>query len=143
MPLNKRNILLFLFFSVSVNLLFAQKKFEQYGVATYYADYFQGRYTSSGEIFNTNLYTAAHATLPFQTLIKVTNLTNNLSVIVKINDRCPYSYNRILDLSKAPATKLDIISAGIANVKIEVVSPADLNYINNKPDSLFIPSYKK
>jgi len=109
----------------------------QSGIATYYSDAFQGRYTSCGEKYDYTLYTAAHASLPFQTLVKVTNLANNISVVVKINDRCPHYYSRIIDLSKAAAKKLDIIASGIANVKLEVITKADLNIIDNAPDSLF------
>jgi rare lipoprotein A len=128
------SLITFLFFT---SLLSAQEKFVQTGIATYYSDAFQGRYTSCGEKYDYTLYTAAHANLPFQTLVKVTNLTNNISVIVKINDRCPNYYSRIIDLSRAAANKLNIINTGIANVKIEVLSKADLNIVNDTPpDSL-------
>jgi rare lipoprotein A (peptidoglycan hydrolase) len=137
MTLNKRLIFLFVILLSLINLLPAQDKFVQTGIATYYSDAFQGRYTSCGEKYDYTLYTAAHASLPFQTLVKVTNLANNISVVVKINDRCPNYYSRIIDLSKAAAKKLDIIVSGIANVKLEVISKADLNIINDKPDSLF------
>ena len=121
---------------LTINFSYAQEKFEQYGYASYYADAFQGRNTTSGEKYNNTLYTAAHATLPFHTLVKITNLKNNISVVVKINDRCPKYGTRIIDLSKAAAKKLDIIASGIANVKLEVISPSQLNIINNYPDSL-------
>lgn len=107
----------------------AAQKFEQTGYATYYSSAFQGRHTSCGEIFDNAKYTAAHATLPFQTLVKVTNLKSNKYVIVKINDRCPKYYNRIIDLSQAAARALDIIAAGVANVKLEVISESELNYV--------------
>ncbi len=133
-----KSLAFLLFISLFFNsLLSAQEKFVQTGIATYYSDAFQGRYTSCGEKYDYTLYTAAHANLPFQTLVKVTNLSNNISVVVKINDRCPNYSNRILDLSKAAANKLNIINSGIANVKIEVLSKADLNIINDTPpDSL-------
>ena len=115
----------------------AQQSSAQTGYATYYADAFQGRFTSCGEKYDNKLYTAAHATLPFQTLVKVTNLKNNLSVIVKINDRCPKYYNRIIDLSKVAAKKIDILTSGIANCKLEVISLSNLNVILQAPDSLF------
>ncbi|MFA4851397.1 MAG: septal ring lytic transglycosylase RlpA family protein, partial [Bacteroidales bacterium] len=79
----------------------------------------------------------AHATLPFHTLVKITNLKNNKTVIVKINDRCPKYPNRIIDLSKVAAKKLDILAAGIVNVKLEVVPLCDLNVINNATDTVF------
>lgn len=106
---------------LSVKLLTAQVKHEQTGQASYYSDKFQGRHTSSGEIYNKNKYTAAHAYLPFNTWLRVTNLKNNKSVIVKVNDRCMYSKRRILDLSRVAAQELDILYAGVANVKIESV----------------------
>jgi rare lipoprotein A (peptidoglycan hydrolase) len=134
MTLNKRIVFLSLLFSFSQCYGFAQKKFTQSGVATYYADYFQGRRTSSGELYNKAFYTAAHPTLPFQTLVKITNLKNNLYVIVKINDRCPKYYNRIIDLSRAAASKIDMILAGRVNVSLEEITPADLNIINREPE---------
>lgn len=137
MTLHKRIVLLLTVLLLSTNIAFGQSKFEQYGYASYYADAFQGRNTTSGEKYNNALYTAAHATLPFHTLVKITNLKNNISVIVKINDRCPRYSNRIIDLSKAAAKKLDIIAAGIANVKLEVITQSQLNFINNYPDSLY------
>lgn len=135
MIFQKRNVLCFVFFIAFIFFGNAQK-FEQSGYASYYHSAFQGRYTSSGEIFDNNLYTAAHATLPFQTLVKITNLYNNKYVVVKINDRCPSYFNRIIDLSQAAAKQLDIIASGIANVKLEVITEEDLNYIFPCPDSL-------
>ena len=138
MTLNKRLVFLLVIFLSLTRCLIAQDKFVQNGIATYYSDVFQGRYTSCGEKYDNTLYTAAHASLPFQTLVKVTNLTNNISVVVKINDRCPGYYNRIIDLSKAAAKKLGIISSGIAKVKLEVITNADLNIINDASDSILI-----
>jgi rare lipoprotein A len=136
MTLNKGTVLLLAIFFLTINFSYGQEKFEQYGYASYYADAFQGRNTTSGEKYNNTLYTAAHATLPFHTLVKITNLKNNISVVVKINDRCPKYGTRIIDLSKAAAKKLDIIAAGIAHIKLEVISLSQLNIINNYPDSL-------
>jgi len=136
MTLNKGTVLLLAIFFLKINFSYGQEKFEQYGYASYYADAFQGRKTTSGEKYNNTLYTAAHATLPFHTLVKITNLKNNISVVVKINDRCPKYKTRIIDLSKAAAKKLDIIASGIANVKLEVITLSQLNTINNYPDSL-------
>ncbi|MFA5780945.1 MAG: septal ring lytic transglycosylase RlpA family protein [Bacteroidales bacterium] len=137
MALNKRNIFLLVILFLLINLSFAQEKYVQSGVASYYSDVFQGRTTACGEKYNNTLYTAAHATLPFHTLVKITNLKNNKTVIVKINDRCPKYPNRIIDLSKVAAKKLDILAAGIANVKLEVVPLCDLNVINNATDTVF------
>jgi rare lipoprotein A len=142
MTLNKRTIFLLVILFLLINLSFAQEKFVQLGVATYYSDSFQGRNTTSGEKYNNMFYTAAHATLSFHTLVKVTNLKNNISVIVEINDRCPNYKNRIIDLSKVAAKKLDILAAGVANVKLEVISLYDLNVINNALDTAFIHETK-
>jgi rare lipoprotein A len=135
MTLTKRNVLLFIFF-IAFNFVVNAQITEQTGYASYYHSAFQGRYTSSGEIFDNAKYTAAHATLPFHTLVKVTNLYNNKSVVVEINDRCPKYYNRIIDLSQAAAKQIDIILSGIANVKIEVITGSDLNYLSPCPDSI-------
>lgn len=95
---------------------------EQKGFASYYADKFHGNQTSSGEIFDNYLMTAAHNTLAFGTMVKVTNLSNQLSVVVKINDRGPFKPGRIIDLSKAAADKINLIQTGTAEVKIEILN---------------------
>lgn len=91
------------------------------GKASYYGDKFHGRNTASGEVFDMNKYTAAHRTLMFGTLIKVTNLWNKKSVVVRVNDRGPFKSGRVLDLSKAAAKDLDMIAAGVVDVKVEVM----------------------
>ena len=93
------------------------------GIASYYADRYHGRPTASGEVFNTRELTAAHRTLPFGTRVKVTDLKNNLSVIVRINDRGPFVEGRVIDLSRAAAEKLQLIRAGLAKVRVEIVPP--------------------
>lgn len=92
-----------------------------YGKASYYADKFEGRSTSSGEKFSNSGLTAAHKSLPFGTLVRVTNLANNRQVVVKINDRGPYVAGRVIDLSKKAAEAIDMISQGIVEVKLEVL----------------------
>ncbi|MEL0027281.1 MAG: septal ring lytic transglycosylase RlpA family protein [Perlucidibaca sp.] len=91
----------------------------QEGEASWYGPGFNGRLTASGEIFDMHELTAAHRTLPLPSFIRVTNLSNQQTVIVKVNDRGPYHNNRILDLSYAAARRLDI--AGVARVSIEPV----------------------
>ena len=91
------------------------------GVASYYADKFHGKKTASGEIFDQEDYTAAHRTLPFGTKVLVTNIENNKSVIVRINDRGPFKNNRLIDVSRAAAEELDMIKLGIAEVEIKVL----------------------
>lgn len=92
------------------------------GTASYYADEFNGRKTANGEIYDMNALTAAHPTYPFNTKLKVTNLQNGKNVEVRVNDRMPQFKNRIIDLSFAAAKRIDMINAGIQDVKIEVLS---------------------
>ncbi len=89
-------------------------------MASYYGvnDGFNGKKTANGEIFNTHKLTAAHKTLPFGTVVKVTNLSNGESVKVRINDRGPYIKGRVIDLSAKAAEKLDMTSKGVAQVKL-------------------------
>jgi len=99
----------------------AQSLFVQEGMASYYADKFEGKPTASGEKYKHDRLTAAHKTLPFGTIIRVTNLANNKTVEVKVNDRGPFVEGRIVDLSKLAATRLDFVNKGLAKVKLEVV----------------------
>lgn len=91
------------------------------GTASYYSTGFNGKRTASGEIFNKNAYTAAHNTFPFGTLLRVTNLSNNESVEVTVNDRGPFAKGRIIDLSEAAARAIGMIQTGTAEVRIEVL----------------------
>ncbi len=95
------------------------------GVASYYADDFHGKLTSNGETFNMNDATAAHRTFPFGTKIRVTNLTNNKSVIVRVNDRGPFVEGRIIDLSLGAAKEIGLVQTGTARVRLEVVQWGD------------------
>jgi rare lipoprotein A len=89
------------------------------GVASYYAHKYHGRKTSSGERYNMHALTAAHRTLPFGSTVKVTNLQNERSVLVRINDRGPFIKGRIIDVSLEAARRLQMVSAGTARVRIE------------------------
>lgn len=89
------------------------------GEASYYAARFDGRPTAKGERFDNAKLTAAHRTLPFGTKLRVTNLSNGRSVVVRVNDRGPFARGRIIDLSQAAARKLDMIRAGVARVRVE------------------------
>lgn len=95
--------------------------YRQKATVSYYAGDFHGKKTSNGEYFNMNDLTCASKTLPFDTVLKITNLANGLSVNVRVNDRGPFVEGRELDLSKAAAQKLDMIKSGTATVKIEIV----------------------
>ena len=88
------------------------------GLASFYATKFNGRRTASGERFNSKLLTAAHLSLPFGSLLKVTNPSNNQSVIVRINDRGPYVNDRIIDLSWRSAKELGFAAHGLARVRV-------------------------
>lgn len=89
--------------------------------ASYYGEAFNGKPTSSGELFDMNAYTAAHKTLPFGTFLEVTNLENGKKVVVRVNDRGPFVANRDLDLSKAAAESLGMVNKGITRVSIKKV----------------------
>ncbi len=95
--------------------------FSQVGYASWYGPRFHGNETADGERFDMNALTAAHRTLPFNSYVRVTNLANNVSVIVRINDRGPYARNRIIDLSAAAARELGITDGGTARVRLELV----------------------
>lgn len=93
----------------------------QYGKASYYGEKFHGRKTASGEIFNKWAYTCAHKKLPFNTKVKVTNLKNQKTVVVRVNDRGPFVKGRIIDLSFAAAKKIGMVKDGVVKVKVEVI----------------------
>lgn len=95
------------------------------GVASWYGPGFNGRRSASGEIFNQNALTAAHRTLPFGTLVRVTNMNNGTSVTVRINDRGPFGGGRVIDLSAAAARAIGMIQSGVAPVRVEVLGSAN------------------
>lgn len=92
-----------------------------HGLASYYGAEFHGKKTASGEIFNQWDYTCAHKTLPFGTRVRVTNLKSKKSVVVRVNDRGPWTGGRVIDLSYAAAKKIDMIAAGVVKVKMEIL----------------------
>lgn len=98
----------------------ARVGFVETGVASWYGHPYHGRRTSNGEIYDMEELTAAHLQLPFNTVVRVTNLTNDLSVDVRINDRGPFIKDRIVDLSRAAARQIGMIGAGTAMVRLEV-----------------------
>ncbi|NOQ64146.1 MAG: septal ring lytic transglycosylase RlpA family protein [Methyloprofundus sp.] len=107
----------FLIFCLSSSLSMAAEE----GIASYYSDVFQGKKTASGEKYDKNKLTSSHKTLPFGTKVKVTDLKNNKSVIVTVNDRGPFSKKRIIDLSRAAAQKIGLIDAGISRVRLDII----------------------
>jgi len=105
------------------------------GQASWYGGKFQGRQTANGEKFDTNMLTAAHKTLPFNTIVEVKNIENDKIVHVRINDRGPFVEGRIIDLSRAAASKLDMVGAGVAKVEIRIIKdPAEL--VENKDHNI-------
>ena len=92
------------------------------GNASWYGVPFNGRRASNGEIYDMNKFTAAHRTLPFDTVVRVTNLSNGKSTIVRITDRGPFVDNRIIDLSMAAAREIESIGPGVVPVRVEIVS---------------------
>ena len=115
-------ILLFLFFKNIPDENKKEKKYSETGYASFYAEDFHGKQTASGEIFNMADYTAAHRTLPFGTYLKVTNLKNNYSLVVRVNDRGPFAKNRIVDLTEGAARRIGSYKHGVVRVKAEEVN---------------------
>jgi len=101
----------------------------QNNVSSWYGGKFHGRRTASGEIFNTNSLTAAHKTLPFGTIVKVTNIANGKFTLVRINDRGPFVPGRIIDLSRAAAEEIGMIGSGVARVRLDIVARAKIKDI--------------
>lgn len=95
--------------------------------ASWYGPGFHGRKTANGEVYDQNSFTAAHKSLKFGTLLKITNLKNNKSVVIRINDRGPYIHGRDLDLSKAAASELGMVRKGVAKLKVEEIKIAGLD----------------
>jgi rare lipoprotein A len=94
----------------------------QVGVASFYSNYYNGRTTANGERFSNDALTAASPDLPLGSRVKVTNLANHRSIVVRINDRGPYRHNRRIDLSQRAAQYLGFVRAGLANVRITRLS---------------------
>ena len=101
------------------------------GVSSYYGPNFHGKLTANGEVYDMYGVTAAHKEIPLNTVARVTNLDNGKSLILRINDRGPYIDGRILDCSYGAAKKLDFLTQGTANVKIEVIEWGDNKYMHH------------
>jgi len=119
-----KRIIIFLFIVTGIAAFSAAQtpgteSFRQEGIASWYGSEFDGKPTASGELFNSALFTAAHPTLPFGTVLAITNTQNNLRVAVRVNDRGPFVAARIIDLSRAAAEALDMLTAGTAQVIVE------------------------
>ncbi|WP_273759952.1 septal ring lytic transglycosylase RlpA family protein [Bartonella sp. ML70XJBT.G] len=102
--------------------------YKRVGEASWYGSDFHGRLTANGEIYDMNLLTAAHPTMPLPSYARVTNLQNGSSIIVRVNDRGPFMKDRIIDLSKQAAEILGYANAGVTNVKVEYISEAPIGH---------------
>lgn len=101
--------------------------YDEVGIASWYGPGFDGELASSGEVFDQDALTAAHPTLPIPSIVRVTNLENNRSVLLRLNDRGPYVDDRIIDLSRGAADALDVRRKGTAKVRVQYVGPAPVD----------------
>ncbi|MCU0324640.1 MAG: septal ring lytic transglycosylase RlpA family protein [Spirosomaceae bacterium] len=129
-------------FSILISVLFFSNAYtqvslgsESYGKASYYAGKFYGNRTASGETLSKEEFTCAHRTLPFGTMIEVTNLSNNKWCVVRVNDRGPFAHDRVLDVSEPAAQKLGMKGAGVVKVKLMVVGDNG-NIFIGRPEAL-------
>ncbi len=104
-----------------------QPDYDETGIASWYGPDFYGKYTANGEVYDGNAVTAAHRTLPMPVNVRVTNLENGKSIVVRVNDRGPYARGRIIDLSRHAAELLDVVRNGTARVRVTYLGRADLN----------------
>lgn len=111
------------------------------GVASWYGKDFHAKKTSNGEYYNMYDMTAAHKTLPMNTMLKVTNLKNDKTVVLRVNDRGPFVKSRIIDLSYAAASRLDVVAQGTAPVRIEVIGFNGVIGDMNKKQSVVMDNY--
>ncbi len=117
--------------------------YQERGVASWYGKKFHGNLTSNREVYDMYAMTAAHKTLPLPTYVRVRNLKNNKSIIVRVNDRGPFVHNRIIDLSYAAAIKLDMVSDGTSMVEVTAIDPRSPKQEQSKPrevvaDSIYV-----
>lgn len=125
-----------LLFAFHFSLSTYSQTFHQEGIASYYGKKFHGRMTASGQRFDNNAFTCAHRTLPFGTRLRVTNLKNGLSVVVRVTDRGPFGPGRVVDLTYAAAQQIGIITAGLGHVSVEVVGEDVDEWIAHEGDPL-------
>lgn len=110
--------------------------YDERGIASWYGEEFQGRPTSNGEPFDLNQLSAAHRTLPLPSWVRVTNLTNGRSILLRVNDRGPFAEpdRRIIDVSYAAAVRLGMVEAGTASVRVQSVEPWQSRTQGNAPN---------
>jgi rare lipoprotein A len=137
MTLKKTSFLLLIFFIKSV-ILFSQQiplGTEIFGMASYYGSKFYGNKTASGEILDKDELTCAHPTLPFGTMLEVTNLSNNKWCVVRVNDRGPYAHGRLIDVTHKSAKHLGMFGSGVIKVKVTIVGDHSIVYIG-RPEAV-------
>ncbi len=101
---------------------FSDEVYPQYGNASWYGKSLHGKKTASGELFDKHSFTGAHKSLPFGTLVRVKNLRNGKEVIITVNDRGPFVRGRVIDISRAAANIIGIISRGVTRVRVDIIS---------------------
>ena len=119
-------------------ILASSEGYSEIGQASWYGRDFHGKKTANGERYNMKAMTAAHKTLPLDTWVKVTNLTNNREIMVRINDRGPFAKGRIIDLSQAAADKLKMVNSGTAKVRVEALGQAANKKINGRMQGVLV-----
>jgi rare lipoprotein A len=134
-------VFILLSISLSAEAQSVDTLYKKEGTASYYAKKFHGRKTANGDIFHVDSLTAAHKTLPFGTMVKVTNLKNQKSVIVRINDRGMVGKKRVIDLSPAAAKAIGMIHSGLQKVRVEELPPP--NPVNRALDNLSAPALRQ
>jgi rare lipoprotein A len=114
-------------------------RYSAVGLASWYGEDFHGRMTANGEVYDMAALTAAHPTMPLPSYARVTNLANNRSVVVRVNDRGPFSHDRIIDVSASVASLLDFKRAGVAQVRVDYVGPAQMDGLDQ---AMLMASYR-
>ena len=120
------------------HLLSSSTGYDEKGEASWYGRYFHGKKTASGERYNMYDRTAAHKTLPLQTWVRVTNLSNNREIVVRINDRGPFARARIIDLSYSAAKDLGMVNKGVAPVRVTALGKTENRRINGKMEAVLV-----
>ena len=114
-------------------------RYSKVGLASWYGSAFHGRLTANGEVYDVNGLTAAHPTLPLPSYVRVTNLTNGRSVVVRVNDRGPFARNRLIDVSSRAADMLGFKRSGTAKVRVDYVGPARMDGLDER---MLMASYR-
>lgn len=113
-----------------------QPSYNKVGIASWYGEAFHKRKTANGEWYDMNALTAAHPTLPLPSYVRVTNLDNNKSIVVRVNDRGPYAHDRIIDMSKRSAVMLGFQNKGLTKVRVQYLGRAPLEYEDSDIDAM-------